>query len=133
MDIITPTPSQLNSRHDDGNELVRPAFPPAFVGALVDICFRTLNDYLGANGAPEEVTRMLDLLMMLRAYETTLETTGGLIEKHSNGEMAYQVELATNLIDQLGGEFHGGYSIYPAEKAVSWPAKDNGPIEFFKN
>ncbi len=133
MDIITPTPSQLNSRHDDGNELVRPAFPPAFVGALVNNAFKTLNDYLEANGAPKEVLDLLDHLMMLRQHETTLEITGGLLASHDNEELPNQIEQAIDLITRLGGEWHGGYSVYGVEPAVSWPTKDNGPVQFFRN
>ena len=95
-------------------------FPAEFLDTLQNTCFETLSGYLSANGAPEEALDMLDSIMCLGQFITTLAELGGKVRTREHQTILDVVSRACRLNAALGGGFYGsGFSTEGGEP-VSW-------------
>jgi hypothetical protein len=93
------------------------SIPAAFLGALSDTASRAFRDWLESNNVPGEVLEMLDCIVLMERFESTLNA-GGELGKWDYAELLNTIARTTRLTADFGGEFHGADSYYPGKEPI---------------
>ena len=99
-------------------------YAPEFIGTLADNAEQTLHDWLEANGAPEQVTRLLSGAIMLERAAMQLENHT--MNKSDLDELTENLGEYSQYIAELGGVFSSSVGeTFPRKNIIKWQPAQN--------